>query len=143
LTSKAEKSKYQSNEGQDSDKRPVVEAEGIQDLEAVTICDHQGGPERTSMPAHAIRIPGDGDAVQRAQTRPPIRLLVARALQVNASAVILVPTEAKLARREGRSHDPASVLLACIQAERDAKQERKATQRVRARNRPKKELAQN
>ena len=55
----------------------------------------------------------------------------------------LLPKEAELARRESRSYEPASAVLARIQAERDAKQERKATQRVRARNRPKKELAKN
>ena len=33
----------------------------------------------------------------------------------------LVPTEAELARREGRSYEPASALLARIQAEREAK----------------------
>ena len=34
----------------------------------------------------------------------------------------LVPTEAELARREGRSYEPASALLAHIKAERQAKE---------------------
>jgi type I restriction enzyme S subunit len=40
----------------------------------------------------------------------------------------LVPAEAELARREGRYYEPASVLLARIKSERDAKQ---ASQKVR------------
>ena len=41
----------------------------------------------------------------------------------------LVPTEAELARREGRDYEPASVLLAKIRTERADKNDKPANQR--------------
>jgi type I restriction enzyme S subunit len=50
----------------------------------------------------------------------------------------LVPTEAELARREGRSYEPASELLARIRAEREAREaEAKTGRRARRRKRDK------
>jgi len=45
----------------------------------------------------------------------------------------LVPTEAELARREGRSYEPASVLLARIKSERESKPVSKVIPRNRNR----------
>jgi len=47
----------------------------------------------------------------------------------------LVPTEAELARREGRDYEPASVLLERIRAERASDPVRKQSRRVKKRQR--------
>jgi len=43
----------------------------------------------------------------------------------------LVPTEAELARREGRPYEPASVLLARIKSNRESKENTKSVNRIR------------
>jgi len=44
----------------------------------------------------------------------------------------LIPTEAELARREGRSYEPASTLLTHIKAERESKEKLKAIRKTQS-----------
>ena len=62
-------------------------------------------------------------ATSTVRTESLIRAILAKAFRGE-----LVPTEAELARREGRSYEPASDLLARIKSQRDAKQ---VSQKVR------------
>jgi len=63
------------------------------------------------------------DAVEKRVAAATVRAeKLTRAILAKAFRGELVPTEAELARREGRSYEPASELLARIKSERDAKQ---------------------
>ena len=72
------------------------------------------------------------DAAVEALRAAQVKLKRYRASVLNAAVTgRLVPTEAALARTEGRDYEPASVLLERIQCERQAKQERGKPQRKR------------